>query len=68
MKQHFTKVFLASMLLVVAPLASAKIAIAEDAIPDEIQALLPSDDGSFDAFAFEFNDDSTTIDLSEFDI
>jgi len=73
-KQHFTKVFLASMLLVIAPLTSAKIANAEDAIPDEIQALLPSDDGSSDAasqeaeFLSEFGDDDSGVALSNADV
>ena len=63
------------MLLVVAPLASAKIAIAEDAIPDEIQALLPSDDGSSDLaaqeaeFLSEFaEDDDSGVALSNADV
>ena len=73
MKQHFTKVFLASLLLVVAPLVGS-IAIAEDAIPDEIQALLPSDDGSDAAseeaeFLAEFaEDDDSGVALSNADV
>ena len=73
MKQHFIKVFLASLLLVVAPFASA-IVTAEDAIPDEIQALLPSDDGSSDAasqeaeFLAEFGDDDSGVALSNADV
>jgi hypothetical protein len=74
-KQHFNKVLLASMLLVVAPLASAKIANAEDAIPDAIQALLPSDDGSSDQaaqeaeFLSEFSDDDDSgVALSDADV
>ena len=73
MKQHFTKVFIASLLLVVAPFGS--MAIAEDAIPDEIQALLPSDDGSSDAaseeaeFLAEFaEDDDSGVALSNADV
>jgi hypothetical protein len=74
-KQHFIKVFLASMLLVVAPLASAKIAVAEDAIPSDIQALLPSADGNSDAasqeaeFLSEFaEDDDSGVALSNADV
>ncbi len=73
MKQHFIKVFLASLLLVIASLVSV-IATAEDAIPDEIQALLPSDDGS-DAvseeaeFLAEFaEDDDSGVALSDADV
>lgn len=73
MKQHFTKIFIASLLLAVAPFGS--IAIAEDAIPDEIQALLPSDDGSSDAaseeaeFLAEFaEDDDSGVALSDADV
>lgn len=72
MKQHFTKVFLASLLLVIAPFGS--IAMAEDAIPSEIQALLPSDEGLSDAaseedeFLEEFGDDDSGVPLSDADV
>ena len=71
-KQHFIKVFLASLLLTVVPFLST-IVIAEDAIPDEIQALLPSDDGldsgSEEAeFLAEFGDDDSGVALSEADV
>ncbi|MBT8123738.1 MAG: hypothetical protein KJO81_02815 [Gammaproteobacteria bacterium] len=74
MKQHFIKVLLASMLLVIAPLASA-IVTAEDAIPEDILSLLPSDDGSSDAaseeaeFLAEFaEDDDSGEALSNADV
>ncbi len=72
MKQHFIKVFLASLLLVIASLVSV-IATAEDAIPDEIQALLPSDDGNDSAseeaeFLAEFGDDDSGVALSNADV
>ncbi len=75
MKQHFTKVFLASLLLVVAPFMGVSIANAEDTIPDEIQALLPSDIGGSDAaseeaeFLAEFaDDDDSGVALSDADV
>jgi len=62
------------MLLIVAPFASA-IVTAEDAIPDSIQALLPSDDGGSDAaseqaeFLAEFGqDDDSGVALSNADV
>ena len=49
------------------------IVVAEDEIPDEIQALLPSDDGSDDAseeaeFLAEFGDDDSGVALSDADV
>ena len=74
-KQHFIKILLASLLITIAPFASAKIVIAQDAIPDEIQALLPSDDGSSDIaseeaeFLAEFaEDDDSGVALSNADV
>ena len=73
MKQHFIKVLLASLLLAIAPFASA-IVTAEDAIPEEIQALLPSGDDANSAseeaeFLAEFaEDDDSGVALSNADV